>query len=174
MYQDDYFYGLTDIMHYNVYAILLKDKIIKEERVIIKVFKKDNEVVVIETNNFKDIVLKDTRKDKNSDLMTYDLVYLHSLERYYSDYEIPGMIYEYVEGLGSWYRVKIDGFKPLDKDLKPFYLKKKLSRKDLVKYAKDEDTLIKLNKFYDVTKGLIKFSKPKKVKELLEGIENSN
>ena len=56
MYQEDYFYGLTDIMHFNVYAVLLKDKIIKEERVIIKVFKKDNEVVVIETNNFKDLI----------------------------------------------------------------------------------------------------------------------
>ena len=174
MYQEDYFYGLTDIMHFNVFAVLLKDKIIKEERVIIKVFKKDNEVVVIETNNFKDLILKDTRKDKNSDLMEYDLVYLHTLERYYSDYEIPGMIYEYVEGLGSWYRVKIDGFNPLDKELKPFYLKKKLNREDLKKYANDSDTLNKLNKFYDITKGLIKFSKPNLVKRLLDGIENSN
>ena len=106
--------------------------------------------------------------------MEYDLVYLHTLERYYSNYEIPGMIYEYVEGLGSWYRVKIDGFNPLDKELKPFYLKKKLNREDLKKYANDSDTLNKLNKFYDITKGLIKFSKPNLVKRLLEEIENSN
>lgn len=174
MYREDYFYGLSDIMHFNVYAVLLKDRIIKEERVIIKVFKKDDEVVVIETNNFKDVILKDTRKDKSADLMTYDLIYLHTLERYYSDYEISGMVYEYVEGLGSWYRVKIDGFNPLDKDLKPFYLKKKISKEDLIKYAKEQDTLIKLNKFYDITKGLIKFSKPKDVKLLLEKIESCN
>lgn len=171
MYQEDYFYGLTDIMHFNVFAVLLKDKIIKEERVIIKVFKKDNEVVVIETNNFKDLILKDTRKDKNSDLMEFDLVYLHTLERYYSDYEIPGMIYEYIEGLGSWYRVKIDGFNPLDKDLKPFYLKKKINKEDLSKYAKDEDTLDKLYRFYDITKGLVKFSRPSEVKKLFLTIE---
>ncbi len=171
MYQSDYFYGLSDIMHFNVYAVLLKEHIIKEERVIIKVFKKDSEVVVIETNNFKDMILKDTRKDKNSDLMEFDLVYLHTLERYYSDYEIPGMIYEYIEGLGSWYRVKIDGFNPLDKDLKPFYLKKKINKEDLSKYAKDEDTLDKLYRFYDITKGLVKFSRPSEVKKLFLTIE---
>lgn len=171
MYQSDYFYGLSDIMHFNVYAVLLKEHIIKEERVIIKVFKKDSEVVVIETNNFKDTILKDTRKDKNSDLMEFDLVYLHTLERYYSDYEIPGMIYEYIEGLGSWYRVKIDGFNPLDKDLKPFYLKKKINKEDLSKYAKDEDTLDKLYRFYDITKGLVKFSRPSEVKKLFLSIE---
>ena len=171
MYQSDCFYGLSDIMHFNVYAVLLKEHIIKEERVIIKVFKKDSEVVVIETNNFKDTILKDTRKNKNSDLMEFDLVYLHTLERYYSDYEIPGMIYEYIEGLGSWYRVKIDGFNPLDKDLKPFYLKKKINKEDLSKYAKDEDTLDKLYRFYDITKGLVKFSRPSEVKKLFLSIE---
>ena len=69
-------------MHFNVYASLLKEHIIREERVLIKVFKKDNEVVVIETNNFKDTILKDTRKDKNCDLMEYDLSFLMVLERY--------------------------------------------------------------------------------------------
>ena len=58
MYNDKYFYGLTDLLHFNLYASLLKDKIIKEERVIIKVFKKENEVVVIETNNFKRYKIK--------------------------------------------------------------------------------------------------------------------
>lgn len=171
MYNDKYFYGLTDLLHFNLYASLLKDKIIKEERVIIKVFKKENEVVVIETNNFKDTILKDTRLNKDDNLLEYDLIYLHTLERYYSDYEIPGMIYEYVEGLGSWYRVKIEGFNPLDKDLKPFYLKKKIEKDDLIKYAKNNDTLNKLNKFYDITKGLVKFSKPTLVKDLFLKIE---
>lgn len=171
MYKEDNFYGLIDLMHFNVYAVLLKEHIVKEERVIIKVFKKDNEVVVIETNNFVDTILKDTRKDKTSDLMTFDLSYLHTLERYYSDYEIPGMIYEYVEGLGSWYRVKIDGYDPNDKLLKPFYLKKKITRDDLVKYASNDEDLKKLNEFYDITKGLIKFSKVNEVKKLLSIIE---
>lgn len=171
MYNDKYFYGITDLMHFNVYATLLKDYIIKEERVIIKVFKKDNEVIIIETNNFKDIILKDTRKDKNSDLMEYDLVFLKVLERYYSDYEIPGMVYEYIEGIGSWYRVEIPGYSPSDKLLKPFFLKKKIIKEGLSRYANNQENLDKLNKFYDITKGLIKFSKVKDVKELFAKLE---
>lgn len=171
MYNEEYFYGITDLMHFNVYASLLKEHIIKEERVIIKVFKKDDEIVIIETNNFKDTILKDTRKDKNSDLMEYDLSFLKVLERYTSDYEMPGMIYEYIEGIGSWFRVKIDGYLPNDKLLKPFFLKKKITKEDLTKYASTEEELDKLNKFYDITKGLIKFSKVKEVKELLAKVE---
>ena len=171
MYNEEYFYGLSDILHFNVYAHLLKDYMTLEERVIIKVFKKDDEVVVIETNNFVDIYLKDTRKDKNSDLMEFDLVFLKTLERYCSDYEIPGMIYEYVEGLGSWYRVKIDGYDPNDKIMKPFFLKKKLKKEDLKNYVSNDKDLKKLENFYDITKGLIKFSKPKDVEKLLLTIE---
>ena len=166
MMRDNEFYGITDILHFNVYASLLKNHIIKEERVVIKVFKKDNEVVVIETNNFIDTILYDNRKDKNSDLMTYDLTFLKTLERYTSDYEISGMVYEYIDGVGSWYRVKIDGYDPNDKLLKPFFLKKKITKEDLSKYASNKEELKRLEKFYDITKGLIKFSKPKKVKEL--------
>ena len=158
-------------MCYNVYASILKPYIIKEENVVIKVFKLEDEVVVIETNNFKDTILKDTRKDKNRDLMEYDLVFLKVLNRYYSDYEIPGMVYESVEGLGSWFRVCIPGFKPTDKYLKPFMLKKKITKEDLVNYAKNDDELTKLNDFYDITKGLIKFSKVEDVKELFLKIE---
>ena len=171
MYNEEYFYGITDLMHFNVYASLLKEHIIKEERVIIKVFKKDDEVVIIETNNFKDTILKDTRKNKNSDLMEFDLSFLKVLERYASDYEIPGMIYERIEGIGCWYRVKIDGYLPSDKLLKPFFLKKKINKEDLSKYADNQDEIEKLNKFYDITKGLIKFSKVKEVKELLAKVE---
>ena len=171
MYREDYFYGITDLMHHNVYASLLKSHIIKEENVIIKVFKLEDEVVVVETNNFKDTILKDTRKDKSRDLMEYDLVFLKVLNRYYSDYEIPGMVYESIEGIGCWYRVFIPGFKPTDKYLKPFMLKKKLTREDLVKYASNDEELSKLNEFYDITKGLIKFSKVKDVKELFAKLE---
>lgn len=171
MYNNEYFYGITDLMHFNVYASLLREHIIKEERVIIKVFKKANEVVVIETDNFNDLILKDTRKDKNADLMEFDLTFLCVLERYYCDYEIPGMIYEYIEGIGSWYRVKIDGYSPDDKLLKPFFLKKQILRDDLVKYASNDNDLERLNKFYDVTKGLIKFSKVNEVKKLFLKIE---
>jgi hypothetical protein len=171
MYNNECFYGITDLMHFNVYASLLKEHITKEERVIIKVFKKNDEVVIIETNNFKDTILKDTRKDKNSDLMEYDLSFLKVLERYYSDYEIPGMVYERIEGIGCWYRVKIDGYLPSDKLLKPFFLKKKLIKEDLTKYASNDTELDRLNKFYDITKGLIKFSKVKDVKELLAKVE---
>lgn len=171
MYNDKCFYGITDLMHFNVYASLLKEYIIKEERVLIKVFKKDNEIVIIETFNFKDTILKDTRVDKNSDLMEFDLTFVKILERYYSDYEIPGMVYEYMEGVGSWYRVEIPGFSPDDKVLKPFFLKKKITKEELIKYATNQEELDILNKFYDITKGLVKFSKVKEIKELFSIIE---
>lgn len=169
MYNKEYFYGITDVLHFNVYASLLKDKIIKEERCLIKVFKKNNEIVIIETLNFKNKILYDNRKD-NIELTDMDLIYLKTLERYTSDYEIKGMIYENIEGLGSWYRVKIEGFNPEDKLLKPFFLKKKITKKDLTKYANNNDELKRLNEFYDITKGLIKFTKPNKVKEILNSI----
>ena len=171
MYNKDYFYLITDLLHHNVYASLLKNDLIKEENVIIKVFKKDNQVVIIETNNFKDTILKDTRKDKEDDLMTYDLSFLKVLHRYISNKELPNMYYEHIEGVGSWNKVKIDGFDPEDKLLKPFFLKKKINKEDLVKYVKDKNELNKLNKFYDITKGLYKFSKPNKVKDLFNIIE---
>lgn len=169
MYNKEYFYGITDVLHFNVYASLLKDKIIKEERCLIKVFKKNNEIVIIETLNFKNKILYDNRKD-NIELTDMDLIYLKTLERYRSDYEIKGMIYENIEGLGSWYRVKIKGFNPEDKLLKPFFSKKKITKKDLAKYANNDDELKRLNEFYDITKGLIKFTKPNKVKEILNSI----
>ncbi len=171
MYNSEYFYGISDLMHFNVYASLLKEHIIKEERVIIKVFKKDKEIVIIETNNFNDVILKDTRKDKNCDLMEFDLTFLKVLERYYSDYEIPGMIYEYMEGVGSWYRVKIEGYSPEEKLLKPFFLKKKVDKDSLIKYSKNDQELQRLNDFYSITKGLIKFSKKKEIKELFFKVE---
>ena len=171
MYNNEYFYGITDLMHFNVYASLLKEHIIKEERVIIKVFKKENEIIIMETNNFKDTILKDTRKNKETDITEYDLTFLKVLERYYSDYEIPGMVYEHIEGIGSWYRVKIDNYLPEDKLLKPFFLKKKIKKEDLLKYSNSKEEIKKLNTFFDITKGLIKFSKPKEVKELFSKIE---
>lgn len=171
MYHSNYFYGITDLMHFQVYASLLKDYILKEERVVIKVFRKGEEVVVIETNQFTDTILKDTRIDKNSDLMEFDLVFLKTLERYYSDYEIPGMIYEYMEGVGSWYRVKIDSYVPDEKLLKPFFLKKKIRKEDLPRYAKNAAELERLENFFAITKGLIRFHKPKEVQELFSKIE---
>ena len=52
MYNKEYFYGISDLMHFNVYANLLKDSIKLEERVIIKVFKKESQIVVIENNGY--------------------------------------------------------------------------------------------------------------------------
>ncbi len=171
MYNEEYFYGISDLMHFNVYASLLKDDIKLEERVIIKVFKKGKQVVVIENNKGKDIILKDTREDKNDDLMTYDLIFLKTLERYVSDYEMPNMIYEYIEGVGSWYRVKVKGYNPEDKIMKPFFLKKVVPRNRLFKYCNSPEDLEKLNKFWDLTNGIIKFSKPNDVKKLFSVME---
>ncbi len=172
MIRDDEFYGITDILHFNVFGSILKKYITKEERVIIKVFRKEEEIVIIETNQFQDTILKDTRKDKNTDLMSFDLTFLRTLERYYCDYQIPGMVYEMIDGVGVWYRVKIEGYHPSDTFLKPFFLKKKVKREDLSKYAKDEQELKKLYDFYDLTKGMVQFSKRKDVEKLFSVIEN--
>ena len=170
MYKEEYFYGLSDILQFNVRASFLKDKITKEERGIIKVFKRDKEIIVIEHFNGIDEILKDTRIDKNEDIINFDLIFLRAIERYTSDYELPGMIYEYIEGLGSWYRVKIDNYYPQDKRLKPLYLKKKVKKEDLTKYVDNKEDLKYLEKFYDI-KGDIVFTKPKNIKEFFEKIE---
>ena len=46
----------------------------------------------------------------------------------------------------------------------------KLQKEDLNKYCNTKEELEHLNKFYDITKGLIKFTKPNKVKELFDKI----
>ena len=104
--------------------------------------------------------------------MTYDLTFLKVLERYESDYEVKDMKYEYIDGVGSWCRVRIDGYKPDEKLLKPFYLKKKITKEDLKNYASNKEELKRLEKFFDITKGLLKFSKIKTVKEMFDKIEN--
>lgn len=169
MYREDYFYGISDIMQFNIFAGLLKDQIKKEERGIIKVFKKNKEVVIIESIGNHDEYLKDTRKDKSTDILTYDLVFLKSFDRYYSDYELPNMIYEYIEGIGSWYRVKIDGYNPQDKLLRPFYHKKGVKKEDLNKYSSSEDELKILKDFYEI-KGNIKFNKPSDIKKFFKDL----
>ena len=171
MYRKEYFYGLSDILQFNVRASFLKDKIIKEERGIIKVFKRDKEIIVMEYLNGNDEIIKDMRVDKNEDITNFDLVFLKAIERYISDYEYPGMIYEYIEGLGSWYRVKIDNYDPLDKRLKPFYLKKKIKKSDLKDYVKTEEDLQYIEKFWDI-KGDIIFNKPKDIKKFFETMIN--
>ena len=115
-----------------------------------------------------DEILKDTRKNKETDLMTFDLSFVKVLERYYCDYECPGMIYEYVDGIGAWYRVKIDGYDPLDKRLRPFYLKKAIKLEDLKKYTDNQEELLYLENFYKLTKGLLKFTKPQKVSQFFD------
>ena len=52
-----------------------------------------------------------------------------------------------------------------------FFLKKNITREDLSRYSDSQEELEKLNKFYDITKGLIKFNKVKEVKELLAKVE---
>ena len=163
MYREDYFYGLSDILQFNVRASFLHNRITSEERGILKVFKRDEEVIVIEFFQGKDEIIKD--------INNFDLVFLKAIERYISDYKYPGMIYEYIEGLGSWYRVKIDNYDPLDKRLKPFYLKKKIKKSDLKDYVKTEEDLQYIEKFWEI-KGNLKFNKPKDIKKFFETMIN--
>ena len=166
MYREEYFYGIIDIMKYNIMLSLLKEKIKNEERGILEIFKLDDEEIVIENINGIETIIKDTRKDKNKDITNYDLVYLKAFHRYYSDYELKDMVYVNIDNK-CFYRVKIEGYDPSDKKLKPFYLKKKINKEDLIKYAKTEEDLKYLEKFYDITNNT-KFLKPKIVKEILE------
>ena len=167
MYREDFFYGISDLLQFNVRASFLKDRILNEERGIIKVFKRDDEVIVIENFHGIDEVLKDTRLNVNEDVTNFDLVFLKVIERYSSDYELPGMVYEYVQGVGSWYRVKIEGYNPQDKVLKPFYLKKKICKTDLKKYTKNNEELLYLEKFFEI-KGDIAFNIEELIEENLE------
>lgn len=171
MYRENEFYYITDRLHFDVYNVALKQYIISEERIIIKVFKKNKELVIIEVLNGVNTIVKDTRKDKNSDLCDMDLIFVKVLERYTSDYELKGMCYEYIDGIGSWYRVLIDGFDPNDKDLNIFY-NQKLVTEDMITHSDvDKSVKDKQLKFLKITKGL-KFSKPAKVKKLLDLIVN--
>ncbi len=165
MYREEYFYGIIDIMKYNIMLSLLKDNIIKEERGIIEIFRLNNEEVVIENINGIETIIKDTRIDKNNDITNYDLIYLKSFHRFYSDYELKDMVYVNIDNK-CFYRVKIDGYNPSDKRLKPFYLKKKIIKEDLSKYANNKEDLKYLEKFYEIKKD-IKFIKVKDIKDYL-------
>ena len=159
MYREEYFYGIMDLLQYNVMISLLKDKIIKEENGIIEVFKKGREEIVIESVNGEDKVIKDTRKDKNIDITNYDLIYLKSFNRFYSDYELKNMVYVNIDNK-CFYRVKIDGYKPSDIRLKPIYRKKV----DFSKYEEDKEYL---EKFYNIFNN-VKFVSPFKIKKYLK------
>lgn len=165
MYKEDEFYFLTDKLHHDIYALALANYIMKKERVIVKIFKKDNESVVIEVVNGKNKVIKDTRKNKESTLFDMDLVFVKVLDRYVSSYELPNMFYEDVEGVGTWYRVKLDGFLPNDPDLKIFYRKKAVTKEEILNSAKSKEVKDKQLNFLELTKG-IKFTRPSEVKKI--------
>ncbi len=160
MYREGYFYGIIDILKYNVTASLFKDKIIKEENGIIEVFKKNREEIVIESVNGKETIIKDTRRNKNKDITEYDLVYLKSFNRYYLDYEIKGMVYVNIDN-NCYYRVKIDGYDPKDARIRPIYLKDVSINSDN-KYLYD---------FIKISNG-IRFVRPSKIKKYLNSILN--
>lgn len=166
MYREDEFYFLTDKLHHDIYELALNKYIMKKERVIVKIFKKDNESVVIEVVNGKNEVVKDTRENKELSILDMDLVFVKMLERYISSYKLPNMVYEYVESLGAWYRVKLDGFLPNDKDLKIFYRKKNVTKEEILNSTKDKDIKDKQLRFLELTKS-IKFSRPSEVEKVL-------
>lgn len=169
MYREDEFYFLTDKLHHDIYALALKKYLTKEERVIVKIFKKDNEEVIIEVVDGKNEIIKDTRKDKKLSVFDMDLVFVKMLERYVSSYELPNMVYEYVEGIGAWYRVKIEGFNPNDSDLKIFYRKKAVTEEEILSSTKEKEIKDKQLSFLRLTKG-IKFTRPSEVKKVFDSL----
>ena len=152
-------------MHHNIGLSLFKD--VYEENGIIEVFKRNNEIIIIENFNNKEDIIKDTRKDKNEDITHFDLVFLHTINRYYSNSEIKGMIYENIDSIGYFYRVKIDGYKPSDKLLRPFYLKKMITKDKLSKYANNDKELKYLENFFDI-KGDIRFNRPSSIRKIFK------
>lgn len=166
MYRENEFYFLTDKLHHDIYALALKKYLTKEERVIVKIFRRGNEEVIIEVVDGKNEILKDTRKDKKLEIYDMDLVFVKVLIRYVSSYELPNMAYEYVEGLGAWYRVKLEDFNPNDPDLKIFYRKKTVTEEEILNSTKEKEIKDKQLRFLHLTKG-IKFTRPNKVKKVL-------
>lgn len=166
MYREDEFYFLTDKLHHDIYLLALKNYLTKEERVIVKIFKCSTEEVIIEVVDGKNEIVKDTRKDKNMEIFDMDLVFVKILERYISSYELPNMIYEYVEGICAWYRIKLNGFDPNDPDLKIFYRKKAVTKEEILKSTKEKEIKDKQLKFLELTKG-IKFTNPSEIKKVL-------
>lgn len=165
MYYEDEFYFLTDKLHHDIYELALSKYITKKERIIVKIFKHGEEEVIMEVVNGKNKVINDTRMDKNRDILEMDLVFVKVLDRYISNYELPNMVYECAEGLGAWYRVKIDGFNPQDKDLKIFYRKKKVSEEEILNSNVSQEVKDKQLKFLKLTNGL-RFTKPQKVEKI--------
>lgn len=165
MYRENEFYYITDKLHHDVYYFALKEHLKSEERLIVKIFKDKEEEIVIETIKGKDMYIKDTRRDKKKELYDYDLVFLKAMERYTSDYEIKGMVYEFVEGIGSWYRVEIPGFDPTDPDLAIFYKKKQKTEEEILASDVPKEVKKKQLTFLKITKGL-PFSSPSKIKKM--------
>lgn len=165
MYKEGYFYQILDVLRYDLFQIAYRDKIKNKIRLIIKIFNLDNEYIVVETHNFKDNIVFDNRKDKKKNLEEYDLIFLKVMERYESDVEIPNKVYERIDGVGIWARVKIEGYDPNDKLLRPFYLKKQLDFEDLSKYAKTDEELVYLQNFYNLVGG-DRFTHPRIIKDL--------
>lgn len=169
MYREDEFYFITDRLHHDVYSVALREHLDKEERLVIKVFSNGTDKVVIETCNGIDTYIFDNRDDKSSSIYDLDLVFVKMMERYISSYEIENTYYESIEGVGSWLRVKIPGFDPLDKDLEIFY-DKEVSESDISNLEVSDDIKNKLYEFLKITKGM-KFSKPSKIKEMFDKIK---
>ena len=164
MYHEDYFYHLIDILNFDLIPLVYPQQIVSPCQIIIKIFNKGQEYIVVETINGQDNIIEDNRISKTP-LEDYDLIYLKVMERYTSSVELPNMVYEKIQDLGCWCRVKIEDYNPKDKLLKPFYLKKPIAKQDLAKYAKNPKELEKLEKFFDVVKEG-KFTKPKIIQDL--------
>lgn len=164
MYREDYFYHLIDILNFDLIPLVYPHQIKSPAQIVIKIFNSGQEYIVVETINGQDNIVKDNRSIKKP-LEEYDLIYLKVMERYTSSVELPETIYEKIDGIGCWSRVKIKGYSPQDKYLKPFYLKKSIAKNELVKYAKNSKELKKLEKFYDIVREG-KFTKPKIIQDL--------
>lgn len=165
MYKEGYFYQLIDVLRYDLFRVAYRNKIRNNKRLIIKIFNLSDEFVVVENFNFNDEIVYDNRLDKTRPLEEYDLIFLKVMERYESDVELPNKIYERIDGVGIWARVKIEGYNPNDKLLRPFYLKKTISFDDLARYTKTQEELKYLQNFYNLVGG-DKFTHPKVIKDL--------
>lgn len=146
MYKEDEFYSILDDLRFDMYYASYKNIMYNYERVLIKVFKLLDEMVIVETINGKDKIIFDNRLDKNKDLLEYDLVFLKVLDRFTCDEEISGRIYEKIAGIGCWSRVKIEGYNPNEAELNVFF-EKSSNQSALNDYQKKFDEIVKGERF---------------------------
>ncbi len=107
MIDKNYNYQILDNLEFDLIFANLKNKC-TYERLIIKVFKKQEDIIIIESLNGKDEILNN-KKITQDELLNYNLTFISAMERLTNKEE--DIIYEKLHNIGNWLRVKKDNKK---------------------------------------------------------------